>query len=162
MIDQRPAPVQARIRRIVVALLLGACAGTLDAATQFDLYDFPTPGHEARYRELIAELRCPKCLNTNLAGSDAPIAQDLRRTVHRMIVADGRSDDEVRAFLQERYGDFVLYDPPFRPDTWVLWFAPPVFLLLGAVVLLRLLRRPPASPLSDTEAERLRSLLERD
>ncbi len=150
------------VRALLAGVLFWACAGTLSAASQFDIYDFPTPEHEARYRALIAELRCPKCLNTNLAGSDAPIAQDLRRTVHRLVVEDGRSDAEIRTYLQERYGDFVLYDPPFRPDTWVLWLAPVVFLLLGVLVLLRLLRQAPPPPLSQTEAERLRTLLEKD
>jgi cytochrome c-type biogenesis protein CcmH len=72
------------------------------------------------------------------------------------------SDEQIRAWLQERYGDFVLYDPPFRPDTWVLWLGPAVFLLLGVIVLLRLVRQPPAAPLSAVEAERLRTLLEKD
>jgi len=130
------------------------------SASQVDLYDFATAEQEARYRGLIAELRCPKCLNTNLAGSDAPIAQDLRRTVHRLLTVEQMSDAEILAYLQDRYGDFVLYNPPFRPGTWVLWLAPAAFLLLGLYVLLRLLRQPPAEPLSAAESERLRSLLE--
>jgi len=151
-----------RAGALLAGLLLWAWAGALSAASQVEVYDFPSPEHEARYRALIAELRCPKCLNTNLAGSDAPIAQDLRRTVHRLLVQDGRSDAEIRSYLQERYGDFVLYDPPFRPDTWVLWLAPAAFLLAGVFVLLRLLRQPPPEPLSDAEAERLRTLLEQE
>jgi cytochrome c-type biogenesis protein CcmH len=159
---------QARCRRFGIAgawplallLWLAATAGL--ASTPVDVYDFPSPAHEARYRALIAELRCPKCLNTNLAGSDAPIAQDLRRTVHRLVTEEDMTDDEIRAWLQERYGDFVLYDPPFRPDTWVLWLAPAVFLLLGVLVLLRLLRQAPARPLSAAESERLRTLLDND
>jgi cytochrome c-type biogenesis protein CcmH len=154
--------LRVRAGALLVGLLFWAWAGALSAASQFDVYDFPSPEHEARYRALIAELRCPKCLNTNLAGSDAPIAQDLRRTVHRLLVEDERSDAEIRTYLQERYGDFVLYDPPFRPDTWVLWLAPAVFLLAGVFVLLRLLRQPPPEPLSDAEAERLRTLLEQE
>jgi len=144
------------------ALLLWLTVSAAFASTPVDVYDFPSPAHEARYRALIAELRCPKCLNTNLAGSDAPIAQDLRRTVHRLVTEEDMTDAEIRAWLQERYGDFVLYDPPFRPDTWVLWLAPAVFLLLGVLVLLRLLRQAPAKPLSADESERLRTLLEND
>lgn len=132
------------------------------AATQFEVFSFENPADEARYRALIAELRCPKCLNTNLAGSDAPIAQDLRRTVHRLLTEERMSDADIRAWLQARYGDFVLYDPPFRPDTWVLWLGPVAFLFAGALVLLRLVRQPPAAPLSGAEAERLHQLLERD
>jgi cytochrome c-type biogenesis protein CcmH len=155
-----------RACRTLVALLLGLGlwlgAPAALAAAQVDVYDFPTAEHEARYRALIAELRCPKCLNTNLAGSDAPIAQDLRRTVHRLVTEEGMTDAEIRAWLQERYGDFVLYDPPFRPDTWILWLAPALFLLFGVVILLRLLRQPPADPLTAAESERLRTLLEKD
>ena len=72
-----------------------------------DAYPFPNEELAVRYDALIAELRCPQCLNTNLAGSDAMIAQDLRREVHRMLL-DGRSDDEILDFMHERYGDFIL------------------------------------------------------
>lgn len=120
------------------------------AATPVDVYDFPDADTEARYRELIAEFRCPLCLNTNLAGSDAPIAQDLRRTVHRLVVAEQADDDTVRDFLQARYGDFVLYDPPFRPGTALLWLGPLVFLALGLWALWRVARQPPAPSLSST------------
>lgn len=146
---------------MLLVLLLGL-AGSARAASPVDLYEFDSAAQEARYRSLIAELRCPKCLNTNLAGSDAPIAQDLRRTVHRLITEEDMSDEEILAFLQARYGDFVLYDPPFRPDTWVLWLGPVVFALLGAVVLWRMLRQPPRPPLSEDEAEELRNILDQD
>lgn len=132
------------------------------AASPIDLYEFDSPAQEARYRALVAELRCPKCLNTNLAGSDAMIAQDLRRTVYRLLTEEGMSDQEIRDYLQARYGDFVLYDPPFRPDTWVLWLAPVAFVMLGALVLWRLLRRAPAQPLSGDEAAKLRAILDRE
>lgn len=142
-----------------VALLLAA--GIAAAAGPVDIYEFDEAEQEARFRGLIAELRCPKCLNTNLAGSDAPIAQDLRRTVHRLVTEEQMSDAEVLAFLQARYGDFVLYSPPFRPDTWVLWLAPLAFVAVGLVVLWRVVRQPPAPPLSADEADRVRSILGR-
>lgn len=109
-------------------------------ANPVDVYAFETPADEARYRALIAEFRCPKCLNTNLLGSDAPIAQDLRRTVYRLGIAEGRSDAEVRDYLQQRYGDFVLYDPPVRPATYLLWFGPLLLLLIGVLVWRRTVR----------------------
>ena len=156
------------LRGAVLLVCLGSVGALLvpspdaRAATQFEVFSFEDPADEARYRALIAELRCPKCLNTNLAGSDAPIAQDLRRTVHRLLTEERMSDADIRAWLQARYGDFVLYDPPFRPDTWVLWLGPVAFLLAGVLVLLRLVRQPPAAPLSGAEADRLQQLLERD
>ena len=130
------------------------------AAGPVDVFEFESAEQEARYRGMIAELRCPKCLNTNLAGSDAPIAKDLRATVHRLITREGKSDAEIRAFLQARYGDFVLYDPPFRPDTWLLWLTPPILVLLAGFVLWRLLRQPPADPLTEAQADRLRRILD--
>jgi len=154
-------------RLLGVLLLLvvaggAALPGAALAESPVDLYQFETADQEARYRSLIAELRCPKCLNTNLAGSDAPIAADLRRTVHRLITEEDMSSAEIRDFLQARYGDFVLYDPPFRPDTWILWLAPGVFLLIGVALLWRMLRRPPSPALSERENAELRSILDRD
>ena len=159
-IPSRAAGVKmAAWRGVAVALVLGLVALPGVAESPLDLFSFESPADEQRYRALIAELRCPKCLNTNLAGSDAPIAADLRRTVYRL-VEEGRSDAEIREYLQARYGDFVLYDPPFRPDTWILWLAPVAFVLLGAGVLWRVLRRPPAQPLSAEETARLKALLD--
>ena len=94
-----------------------------------DVYDFDSEQQEAQYRGLIAEFRCPKCQNQNLAGSDAPIAQDLKQKTYDM-VKDGRSDAEIRDYMQERYGDFISYKPPIRPSTWVLWFFPPLLLII--------------------------------
>lgn len=147
---------------VSVAAMVVMPAGRALAASPVDLYQFDSPEQESRYRALVAELRCPKCLNTNLAGSDAPIAQDLRRTVHRLITEEGMSDQEILAFLQARYGDFVLYDPPFRPDTWILWLAPVLFALLGALVLWRMLRQPARPALSEEEAHKLRAILDQD
>ena len=130
------------------------------AAGPVDIYEFPDAATEVRYRALIAEFRCPKCLNTNLSGSDAPIAKDLRRTVHRLLVSEGMQNAQIRGFLQERYGDFVLYDPPFRPGTWILWLAPLFGLIVGIGVLVRVVRQPPAEPLNDSENARLRAILE--
>ena len=130
------------------------------AAGPVDVYEFPDAATEARYRSLIDEFRCPKCLNTNLSGSDSPIAKDLRRTIHRLVVSDGLDDEQVRGFLQERYGDFVLYDPPFRPDTWILWLGPVLLVIVGIGVLIRVLRQPAATPLSADDSARLHAILE--
>ena len=139
----------------IPGILLFAAA-SLHAASPVDIYAFPSAEVEARYRALIDEFRCPKCLNTNLAGSDAPIARDLRRTVHRLVVEEGLADQEVRDYLQARYGDFVLYDPPFRAGTWVLWLAPVGFAMVGFWVLFRVLRRTGAQPDDLTAEERAR------
>ena len=109
-------------------------------ASQIDTFQFADDVEKRRYRALIEEFRCPKCLNTNLAGSDAPIAQDLRKTVHRLVAVEGMSDQEVRYYLQARYGDFVLYDPPFNTRTWYIWLVPVGLGLLALFVLYRLQR----------------------
>jgi cytochrome c-type biogenesis protein CcmH len=150
------------LRAFAFCLLFAALPGSLPlalAAGQVDVYEFPSPEMEARYRALIDEFRCPKCLNTNLSGSDAPIAKDLRKTVWRLLVQEGMSDQEVRDFLQERYGDFVLYNPPFKPSTWLLWLAPVIFGLIGILVLVRMLRKRPEVALSDADNARVDEIL---
>ena len=116
---------------------------------------------QARWDHIAAELRCLVCQNESLASSSAELAVDLRREVRRLI-AQGQSDADIRQFLVSRYGDFVLYKPEVKPVTWLLWFGPFVLLLLALGVALRLMRRTPAaqSPLTDSERERARQLLE--
>ncbi|WP_201582685.1 cytochrome c-type biogenesis protein [Psychrobacter jeotgali] len=120
---QQKAPLLFKL----VALML-ACMLTMTGYAAIDVYDFDSPRQEAQYRGLIEELRCPKCQNQNLAASDAPIAQDLKQKTYDM-VKDGRSDAEIRDYMQERYGDFISYKPPVRPSTWILWFFPPLLLI---------------------------------
>ena len=110
----------------LLILLIGTTTSTYAA---IDVYDFDSKRQEAQYRGLIDEFRCPKCQNQNLAGSDAPIAQDLKQKTYDM-VKDGRSDAEIRQYMQERYGDFISYNPPVRPSTWILWFFPPLLLIV--------------------------------
>ena len=95
---------------------------------------------EARLKTLSEELRCLVCQNQTLADSNAPLAQDLRREVHEL-AQQGKSDAEIKDYLVARYGDFVLYKPPVKPTTWLLWFGPFAFLLGGALVWLVVLRR---------------------
>lgn len=145
-----------------LAVLMIFLAAGVEGAAPVDTYTFADAEQERRYRGLIDEFRCPKCLNTNLSGSDAPIAMDLRRTVYRLVTVESLADDEIRSYLQERYGDFVLYDPPFKPATWALWLAPAGFVLISIFVLMRVLRQSPAEPLSQSEAERLRVILDEE
>lgn len=151
-----------RLGLLFLALLLGARSF---AADPVDVQSFASTAEEERYRDLIAEFRCPKCLNTNLLGSDAPIAKDLRQAVYRLAIEEGRSDGEVRDYLQQRYGDFVLYSPPLKASTFLLWFGPVLLLLLGVGLWVRTVRRAQttaADSLSTAEQERLAKLLEQD
>ena len=105
------------------------------------IYPFEDSAHEKRFLSLLNELRCPKCQGSNLAGSNAPIANDLKREVYGL-VKSGKTEEEVKAYLVDRYGNFIVYDPPFRPDTYALWFGPLfIFLITLSVILVILLTR---------------------
>jgi len=95
---------------------------------------FENQQQEERFNQLTLELRCLVCQNQNLADSDAQLAHDLRAEVHEMLMA-GNTDDEIKQFMVERYGDFVLYRPPVQQNTYLLWMGPFVILLIGAIVL---------------------------
>ena len=164
----------AKILHLIVramAMVLLVAGLSMSAWANIDTYQFDNPRQEAQYRALIEEFRCPKCQNQNLAGSDAPIAQDLKQKTYNM-VKDGRSDAEIRQYMNERYGDFISYKPPVRPSTWILWFFPPVLLVF--VMLAWFIRNRNSSkraavianpieegyaPLSAAEQQRLQDLL---
>ena len=109
----------------LLALLLGSFG-----VHAIDPLPFKNEAEEQRFQALVRELRCLVCQNQNLADSDAGLAKDLRKEVFDMIQA-GKSDDEIKLFLTERYGDFVLYRPPFKATTLVLWIGPLVVLVTG-------------------------------
>jgi cytochrome c-type biogenesis protein CcmH len=94
---------------------------------------------DARLKSLESQLRCLVCQNQTLAESEAPLAADLRKEVRELAVA-GKSDDDIRAYLVARYGDFVLYKPPLEPITWLLWFGPFALLAAAAATWFRVLR----------------------
>ncbi|MDH5740246.1 MAG: cytochrome c-type biogenesis protein CcmH [Nitrospira sp.] len=120
------------------------------------------PAVEARLKHLAIELRCLVCQNQTLADSNAPLAEDLRREVRDMIVKN-MSDKEIIDFLVERYGDFVLYRPPLKATTTLLWVGPFVLLIVGATVLVITLRRRARkvvdAPVTDEEHRRVEQLL---
>lgn len=131
------------MRRIAAAFALLLAAG---AAFAIDPLPFKDEAEAVRFQRLVAELRCTVCQNQNLADSNAELAKDLRLRVFEMM-QQGRSDAEIKQFLVERYGDFVLYKPPVKPTTWLLWFGPGVVVLIGAaMVVLSVRRRARALP----------------
>jgi len=144
---------------LVVSLLLGATPAS--ASATLEAFKFATEAEEVHFKDLIAEIRCLVCQNQSLADSDAELAHDLRVEVYEM-VQEGRSDAEIIDFLVKRYGDFVLYNPPLKPQTWFIWFGPFVLLAIAGFLLVRALRRQrqvPASEISDAERQRLDALL---
>lgn len=142
------------------ALMMLLAVFNAGAQAAIDVRDFDTPLQETRYRALIDELRCPKCQNTNLAGSDAGLAGDLKDRVYEQVKA-GQSDGEIRDYLISRYGDFITYKPPMRASTYVLWFGPFVLLLVAGFIMWRRTRVVVAKskPLSAQEAEQLQRVL---
>jgi cytochrome c-type biogenesis protein CcmH len=134
---------------------------TLSASASIDVYQFDTPLQEQQFRQLIDSLRCPKCQNQNLSGSDAEVAKDLKDRAYRLM-KEGKSDEQIRAYLIERYGDFISYRPPLRAGTSLLWFGPFLLLLAVAGILMWRVRRPAQAPLplSDAERQKLAQLLD--
>ena len=110
------------------------------AAYAIDPLPFKDRAEEVRFQNLARQLRCLVCQNQDLADSEADLAKDLRKQVFEMMRA-GKSDAEIKDFLVARYNDFVLYDPPLKPGTWLLWFTPFALVAIGAIVILRILRR---------------------
>ena len=125
--------------RGVLAVLLAWCV--LGSAWAFDSeVAFQDPAQQARYERLNRELRCLQCQNQTIADSTAPLAADLRREVREMIKA-GHTDAEIRQFMLERYGDFVLYRPRMSAANFLLWAAPALLLVIGALAAVRFIRR---------------------
>ena len=119
---------------------------------------------DTREARLAASLRCVVCQNQALSDSAAPLAADMRRQIREQL-AQGRSEQEVRAWFTERYGDAVSYEPPFRPATWLLWLGPFALLAAGAIALLRLLARRADAPqpaLTPAERAAARALIEEE
>ncbi len=127
---------------------------------------FKNQNHEQRYQSLIEEIRCLVCQNQSLADSNAELAQDLRNEIIDMIVAE-KSDEQITQFLVERYGDFVLYRPPLKENTWLLWFGPFIFAFIGLFAAIIIIRNQTNAKNSNTEIDekqkqRLAELLNTD
>ena len=144
---------------LTVALLL-ASPGAVFAKEAAPLAE--DPAVEKRLIHISEELRCLVCQNESLAGSQAELAQDLRREV-RDLIKQGNTDQQIKDFLVSRYGDFVLYRPQLKPSTWLLWGGPFVLLIVGLAVLVNYLRRRSRliveAPLSAEEHKHAEALL---
>lgn len=122
-------------------MILALCLSSLVAAeSAIEPRSFNTEVQETRYRALIGELRCTVCQNEPLESSNAPLAGDLREQVYRQIMG-GSSDFEIRQYMRDRYGDFVLYNPPLAGHTLILWVGPIVLLFIGLVTGAVMIRR---------------------
>jgi cytochrome c-type biogenesis protein CcmH len=151
------------IKKILIPLFLICIFSLGHAEEATPLAEDPVV--EQRLISISEEMRCLVCQNESLSGSRAELAQDLRREI-RDLIKQGKTDAEIRAFMVDRYGDFVLYRPPVKPVTWLLWIGPFVLMLAGIVALLMYLRRRngqvASSGLSDDENKRIDALLRDD
>ena len=128
---------------------------------EIEVYQFTSPELELRYQSLTEELRCLVCQNQNIADSHAELAQDLRRKVYEML-SSGQSNAQIIDYMTERYGEFVLYRPPFNMRTILLWFTPVLALLIGALGFMSILNRRETNAdeqLSQKELARIKELL---
>lgn len=107
---------------------------SLNALGVIDVHEFSSEEIRERYESLTQELRCPKCQNQSLAGSDSAVSEDLRREI-LLLLEDGRSDQEIRDYMRDRYGDFILYDPPVEGKTLLVWVIPLVMFIIGLLVI---------------------------
>jgi cytochrome c-type biogenesis protein CcmH len=147
-----------RLRALLVALAGAAClAAASDPAERL-----PDPAQEARARDIFKDVRCLVCQNESIDDSDADLAADLRRIVREQVKA-GKSETEIKAFLTDRYGEFVLLRPSFSAGNVALWLGPFVVLAGGLVLLfVRLRNRAPEAELDEMEAERVEALLDEE
>jgi len=144
----------------VIMFLFMAMLLTPVSAAPVATYDFASEEEEALFNKLSNELRCLVCQNQAIADSNADLAKDLRDEIYAML-EQGKSEEEIIEFMVARYGDFVLYNPPLKPLTWLLWFGPAFALLAGFFFVIRIINKQKKSAvteMSSEEIERLKAL----
>ena len=99
-----------------------------------DVYPFEDATKEILFYSLINELRCPKCQSSNLSGSNSPISNDLKREVYELVL-EGNSSEQVKSYLVQRYGNFIVYNPPVEPATYVLWYGPLILIIIASLII---------------------------
>ncbi len=145
------------------ALVLGLML-SVSAFAAIDTYQFASPEQEQAYRDITAQLRCPKCQNTNIAASDSIIAADMRTKVFQLL-KEGQDRQQIVAYMVARYGNFVTYEPPVTPSTLILWLGPVLVVLIGGAMIFMRARRGPvnsrtaAQQMPEQERQRLAQLL---
>ena len=138
---------------LLLLLIQGAFAESIDVK------DFESSSQESRYIDLIDNIRCPVCQGQSIGGSNSGLAKDLREQV-RVMILNNKSDDDIYLFMIERYGDFVIFKPPINWKTYLLWFMPLIFLVLGFIYLIRITsKKRDFSANSSAEIERAKNLL---
>ncbi len=130
-------------------------------AAPIETFQFDSPETEKVFHKLSEELRCLVCQNQNIAESNADLAKDLRLEIYTML-SDGKTEEEIVSFMVDRYGDYVLYRPPFKPMTWLLWFGPVIAFFIGLIFVVRYMKsqnmRKQTESLSEADVERIKDL----
>ncbi|RDH81115.1 MAG: cytochrome c-type biogenesis protein CcmH [endosymbiont of Galathealinum brachiosum] len=132
------------------------------AHARFETHDFATPQMENDYNVLVQELRCLVCQNQNLADSNAELAQDMRLLVYKKL-SEGKSKDEIVDFMIVRYGDFVMYRPPVKKATYILWYGPIIFFVVAGLVVVSYMRsqkKEVEKAVNKTQQKKAKSLLD--
>ncbi|HEU5136317.1 MAG TPA: cytochrome c-type biogenesis protein [Steroidobacteraceae bacterium] len=137
-----------RCNRAGLIAALGALLLVTSTASAFDVEAMPTPEMQERYDGLTHELRCMQCQNQSIADSPVGLASDLRRDVREQIIA-GKTDEQIRESMVARYGNIILFRPPFQAGTAWVWIAPFVFLLFGVFIGVRIVRKRASLVASD-------------
>lgn len=146
--------------KLLSLICLLALSGLVFAIGEYR--QFASPEQQETYESLTSELRCLVCQNQTIADSNAELAGDLRRQVYEML-RQGKSREDIVQFMTDRYGDFVLYNPPFKPITGLLWLGPLLFLLIGLIIVFAVIRKKKhqaQTVVSAEQHEKIRSLLE--
>lgn len=153
-------PMNKSLSLLLLILLLGVSLLTMSSRTMaapIETFKFDSPETEKTFHKLSEELRCLVCQNQNIAESNAGLAKDLRLEIYNML-REGKSEQQIVAFMVERYGDYVLYRPPFKPLTWMLWLGPALVFVIAVFVVVRLLKAQSADtkPVSFSKEEEAR------
>ena len=123
------------ILSLILLLSFGANSSEQDGAgVANDAYPFENEVKEVLFYSLLFELRCPKCQSSNLSGSNSPISNDLKREVYELVL-EGKTGQQIKSHLVKRYGNFIIYNPPFEPATYLLWFGPFILLILAGLLI---------------------------
>ncbi len=144
----------------LILLIVLSCPFNVVAAP-VEIFQFDSPEKEKIFHKLSEELRCLVCQNQSVAESNADLAKDLRLEIYTML-QKGKTEEEIVSFMVDRYGDYVLYRPPFEPMTWLLWFGPVIIFFVGMVFVVRYVKAQNMSKqvdgLSKEEVERIKNL----
>ena len=144
-----------------IVLLIAVSFSLAAVAAPIETFKFDSPETEKVFRTLSEEIRCLVCQNQNIAESNADLAKDLRLEIYTML-SKGKTEDEIVEFMVDRYGDYVLYRPPFKPVTWLLWFGPAIIFVIGLIFVVRFMKSQSMSRveegLSEEDLERIKNL----